>query len=56
MAVKNYKTKQNFLYGAGFVAGVTAVYFLIGVKFGMPNPLKPKGKTKKEIQDDIFGN
>jgi hypothetical protein len=40
---------ENVLYITGLIAGFSAVYFLLGTKFGMPNPLKPRGQESRSL-------
>jgi len=47
----NSKTVEQTLYGAGLVIGAVAIYWGVGVKFGMPNPLKKRGLTKQQLQE-----
>jgi len=46
---------EKIMYGTGLIVGFSAVYFLVGIKFGMPNPFKPRGHTSKSLYEIMTG-
>ena len=46
--VKTRRTLEQVMYGVGLVGGFCAVYYALGLKIGMPNPLH-RGKTREKF-------